>query len=92
MLTLKPTTKFKKDVKRAHARGYKIELLNEILDQLASGEPLAAKNHDHPLTGNLLGCRECHIAPDWLLIYEIDEPNEILYLLRTGTHSDLFQI
>ena len=92
MLTLKPTTKFKKDVKKAHARGYKIKLLNEVLDQLASGEPLAAKNHDHPLIGSLIGCRECHITLDWLLIYEIDEAQESLYLLRTGTHSDLFQI
>lgn len=92
MLTIKPTTKFKKDVKRVQARGYKIELLTEILDKLACGEPLHARNHDHPLTGNLLGCRECHISPDWLLIYEIDEEQQILYLLRTGTHSDLFQL
>jgi mRNA interferase YafQ len=57
---------------------------------LAAGEPLPAKNKDHPLSGDYAGCRECHITPDWLLIYETTDKELVLYLLRTGTHSDLF--
>lgn len=57
---------------------------------LQNGIPLPAKNKDHALTGNYSGCRECHIQPDWLLIYEISNKELILYLTRTGTHSDLF--
>jgi mRNA interferase YafQ len=58
--------------------------------KLANGEPLSEKNLDHPLKGNYEGCRECHITPDWLLVYEIYDEELILYLTRTGTHSDLF--
>ena len=61
-----------------------------MLKLLAAGEPLPEKNRDHPLTGDFRGFRECHIAPDWLLIYEVEEETLILYLTRTGTHSDLF--
>ena len=57
---------------------------------LAAGEALPEKNKDHALLGNYEGCRECHITPDWLLVYEIDNEDLILYLTRTGTHSDLF--
>lgn len=71
-------------------RGYDMTLLTEILKLLASGESLPAKNKDHNLSGNFAGCRECHITPDWLLIYEISNGELILYLTRTGTHSDLF--
>lgn len=71
-------------------RGYDMTLLTEILELLASGESLPAKNKDHNLSGNFAGCRECHITPDWLLIYEISNGELILYLTRTGTHSDLF--
>ena len=87
---LRPTTKFQKDLKRAKKRGYNLELLADILKKLAAGEPLPAKNRDHALIGDYEGCRECHIAPDWLLIYEIVDETLILYLTRTGTHSDLF--
>ena len=89
-LTIKPTTRFQKDVKRAQRRGYDLALLTDIIKKLASGEPLPVKNRDHALTGNYAGCRECHITPDWLLIYEIEEQQLFLYLTRTGTHSDLF--
>ncbi len=90
MYNIKPTTQFKKDLKTVQKRGYNLELLNKIIKQLARGESLPEKNRDHCLTGNFAGCRECHITPDWLLIYEISESNLILYLTRTGSHSDLF--
>ena len=65
-------------------------MLTDVVKKLADGEPLPQKNRDHALIGNYAGCRECHITPDWLLIYEIDHGELILYLTRTGTHSDLF--
>ena len=85
-----PTKKFQKDLKRVQRRGYDLSLLTEILKKLANGESLPEKNRDHLLTGNFSGCRECHITPDWLLVYEIYEEELLLYLTRTGTHSDLF--
>ena len=90
--TIRPTSRFQKDLKRAAKRGYNTELLSDVIKKLARGEVLAQKYRDHALTGNYTGCRECHIAPDWLLIYEISEDTLILYLTRTGTHSDLFKI
>ncbi|MCD7737801.1 MAG: type II toxin-antitoxin system YafQ family toxin, partial [Lachnospiraceae bacterium] len=70
--TVKPTTQFKKDYKRAIKRGLKIELLEDVVACLALGEMLPEKNKDHELTGDWVGHRECHILPDWLLIYRID--------------------
>ena len=67
-----------------HRRGYDISLLTEIIRKLSE------KNKDHSLSGDYIGCRECHITPDWLLIYEIYDRELILYLTRTGSHSDLF--
>jgi mRNA interferase YafQ len=90
MYSVKPTSKFQKDLKRIQKRGYDIDLLTRIIKKLAAGEPLETSNSDHPLTGNFVGCRECHITPDWLLVYEISARDLILYLTRTGTHSDLF--
>lgn len=90
MYNIRPTSKFQKDLKRVKRRGYDIALLIEIIKKLAAGEALPAKNKDHDLSGDYAGCRECHIAPDWLLIYEVDGDDLILYLTRTGTHSDLF--
>ena len=90
MYSIKPTTKFKKDLKLIEKRGYKIELLTEVIKKLAAGEKLDKKYNDHPLKGNYKGCRECHITPDWLLIYEITNSELFLYLTRTGTHSDLY--
>lgn len=81
---------FKKDLKTAVKRGYNTDLLGFVVDTLASGESLPEKYKDHNLTGNYKGCRECHITPDWLLIYEVVDGDIILYLTRTGTHSDLF--
>jgi mRNA interferase YafQ len=89
-LTVKPTTQFKKDYKLATKRRLDIELLNTVIAALAMGETLAEKHKDHALTGNWAGHRECHILPDWLLIYRIDDGVLVLTLARTGTHSDLF--
>ena len=90
MYDLRPTKKFEKDLKKIKKRGYDIGLLTEVLKILVSGEKLPSKYKDHELKGNYANCRECHITPDWLLIYEIVEKNLILYLTITGTHSDLF--
>ncbi len=85
-----PSNQFKKDLKLAIKRGYNMKRIEFVVDTLAKGEPLPEKYRDHPLSGNFIGCRECHILPDWLLIYEIAEKELLLYLTRTGTHSDLF--
>ena len=74
----------------ARKRGMDESLLNEIIGKLLDGEPLPEKNHDHQLHGDYEGYRECHITPDWLLIYIKDTEIKIISLLRTGTHSDLF--
>ena len=87
--TVKFTSQFKKDYKLAIKRGLKIDLLNTVINTLAAGEELPEKNKDHALTGNWLGHRECHILPDWLLIYRIEDDVLVLTLARTGTHSDL---
>ena len=89
--TVKFTTQFKKDYKTAVKRGYEMELLDEIISKLANGETLDEKHRDHNLTGNWSGFRECHILPDWLLIYKVDHGVLVLTLTRTGTHSDLFE-
>ena len=81
--TIEMSTKFKKDYKLAKKRGYDIDLL-------ADGETLPEKYCDHALSGDYSGCRECHILPDWLLVYRIEKELLILALTRTGTHSDLF--
>lgn len=90
MYSIRPTTRFQKDLKRAEKRGYEIPLLTEVIKKLASGEKLPRQYKDHMLTGDYKGCRECHITPDWLLVYEIDGVDLILYLTRTGTHGDIF--
>jgi len=90
MLEIVASNRFRKDLKLAIKRGYKIELLQAVVDQLAAGEKLAEKYKDHLLSGDYGGFRECHITPDWLLVYQIREETLILFLSRTGTHSDLF--
>lgn len=82
---------FKKDLKLLHKRGYNLKLLDEVVTRLANGEPLQTKNRDHSLSGDYIGFRECHILPDWLLVYRIDGDDLILFLSRSGTHGDLFQ-
>lgn len=83
------TATFKKDYKRSKKRGYNMRLLADVVDKLQNQIPLDEKHKDHALTGDWKGYRECHIQPDWLLIYKIFEDNLILTLTRTGTHSDL---
>lgn len=90
MYTIKPSAKFEKDLKRVNKRGWKIASLTGIIKELAAGKKLLEKHRDHDLVGNFTGLRECHIEPDWLLIYEIDRDNLTLYLVRTGSHSDLY--
>ena len=84
------TNQFKKDYKLAMKRHLDISLLDDIIRKLAACEPLPEKNKDHALTGDWIGHRECHIQPDWLLVYRIEDDLLVLTLSRTGTHSDLF--
>jgi mRNA interferase YafQ len=90
MLNLQPTAQYRKDRKRAIKRGLPVDLLDGVLQTLVEEKPLDPKHNDHPLKGNYAGFRECHIQPDWLLIYKIDKGNLILTATRTGSHSDLF--
>ena len=90
MLTIRYQTTFKKDYKRIVRRGYDVRLLEEVITILAEQKPLPEIYRDHNLSGDYIGCRECHITPDGLLIYEIKNDELVLCLTRTGTHSDLF--
>lgn len=88
---VKFTNQFKKDFKLSKKQGKNTEKLLEVVETLAKGETLDPKYRDHQLTGNYRGCRECHIEPDWLLIYEIFGDVLVLMLNRVGSHSDLFK-
>lgn len=90
MLQLVTTNQFRKDVKRAKKRGLNLKKLEAVLDPLQKEETLDEKHRDHALVGNYMGFRECHIEPDWLLVYAIDKRQLILTASRTGSHSDLF--
>ncbi|MBU2610476.1 MAG: type II toxin-antitoxin system YafQ family toxin [Chloroflexi bacterium] len=89
MLTPLYAASFKKDYKRLQKRGYDMEKLRRVMKCLISGEPLEERLKDHPLRGKYAGARDCHIEPDWVLIYAIVDDE--LRLLRTGTHTDLFK-
>lgn len=84
------TAKFKKDLKKAIKHGCNMKLLDDIVNKLQNGECLPEKNQDHPLHGNWENYRECHITPDWLLIYRYFDDVLVLSLVRTGSHSNLF--
>lgn len=88
MLDIRYSTKFKKDFKTCVKRGYKMALLQQAIDILRIPAPLPEKNKEHSLIGNYAGYKECHIEPDWLLIYK--QTDDELQLVRTGTHADLF--
>lgn len=90
MLNVRYSTRFKKDFKACVKRRWNMELLQQVIDTLKIPDALPQKNLDHSLSGNYSGRRECHVAPDWLLIYRQDETELLLY--RTGTHADLFGI
>lgn len=90
MLKLESTSKFRRDVRRLHRRGYDLSLLESLIDRLAREETLEPQYRDHPLSGEYSGSRECHIRPDWLLVYRVDRRRLVLIEQRTGTHADLF--
>ncbi len=92
-LKLAPSTKFKKDLKKINKQGKNRELLDVVIEKLQHHEPLPLKNRDHALIGEYNGFRECHITPDWLLVYRVTKNNsvELLELTRTGSHSELFK-
>lgn len=90
MRKIKYHSSFKRDYKKIKKRGYDISKLEYVLNLLVNGEELPEKYQDHYLNGEYAGCRECHITPDWLLIYEVNDDSLVLFLTRTGTHSDLF--
>ncbi len=90
MYIVRSGKKFQCDLNLVQKRDYNIDLLTFVIKILAAGETLPEKYRDHSLSGKYRNYRECHILPDWLLLYEIDEGNLILYLTRTGIHSDLF--
>ena len=90
MLDLVMTTQFRKDLKRINKQGKDLSLLKDVLQTLREEQALEEKYRDHALTGNYIGFRECHIQPDWLLVYAINKEELILTASRTGSHSDLF--
>ena len=90
MLKIVSSNRFKKDIALARKRNLDLTPLKEVVDKLAKQEKLEQKYHDHPLSGEYVNFRECHIKPDWLLIYCVDDDELELFLFRTGTHSDLF--
>jgi mRNA interferase YafQ len=83
------TRQFKKDCKKIMSRRKDMEKLKSVVKVILSGEPMHERHHDHPLSGKWTGTRDCHIEPDWILIYRMDRDS--LYLERTGSHSDLFR-
>ena len=87
---IQTTHQYDKDVRLAKRRGLDVDKLIDVVVRLADGQELPPKNRDHTLTGSYSGCRECHISPDWLLIYEKSVTLRLITLIRTGTHSDLF--
>ena len=91
MLTVKPTSRFKKELRKAVKRGLDDKKLREIVTLLANRQALPPENKDHELKGNFSGYRECHVQADWLLIYKVKDDILVLSLERTGTHSDLFK-
>ena len=91
MLQIITSNKFEKDLKAAIKRGKDIQKLKQVIDTLCIPAVLPSQNRDHSLTGEYKGFRECHLEPDWLLIYRIDLDTEGLFLMRMGSHADLFK-
>ena len=90
MYNVEYSTKYKKQYRKMVKRGLNMALLDEVVDMLVSGQTLPSKYRDHYLKGDWKGFKECHVAPDWLLIYKIENDTLLLTLQQTGTHSDLF--
>ena len=89
MRTFRFASTYKRDLKRIGRRNYDLARLAAVLDLLAGGQTMPPERRDHPLRGVWQGCRECHVAPDWLLIYQLSASQVLL--VRTGTHADLFK-
>ena len=92
MLKIKQTSQFKKDLKAAIKQNCDLELLSKVIDTLAAEKPLPAKHRDHQLSGNLKQFRECHITPDWIMIYQIKADVLVLSLARLGSHAKLLKM
>jgi mRNA interferase YafQ len=90
-LRLRPTTAFSRDLKRVSKRSYDLDRLHDVIERLRVGAALEPRHRDHALSGDWKGWRDCHIEPDWLLIYRVDEDAGELVLGRTGTHADLLE-
>lgn len=90
MLEISVTNQYLKDLKMAKKRGLDIQKLNEVVRLIVEEIPLPPQYKDHKLVGDFVGCRECHVQPDWLLVYSVDKVVSILCLILTGSHSDLF--
>lgn len=90
MLTFETTSQYRRDIKRIKKQGLDLSLLDDVINTMLEGKPLAPKHNDHALIGNYIGQRECHIKPDWLLVYAVDKEKLILTATRTGTHAELF--
>ena len=88
--TVRQTKKFRKELKKMLKRGADLDKLETVVNILAAGETLPPQYHDHALTGDMEGTRDCHITPDWLLLYRIENDVLVLTLTRTGSHADLF--
>lgn len=91
MFAVVPTSRFKRDLKRVYRQNKNIDKLEVLINLITTRSPLPSKNKDHGLIGNHTGYRECHIEPDWLLIYRIDENKQTVILVRTGSHAELFR-
>lgn len=85
------TNRFEKNYKQMQKQGKDIDKLHEVMEKLINEEKLLERHHDHALSGNFKDRRECHIEPDWLLIYKVDKKKEIIIFERTGSHTDLFE-
>ena len=92
MYDIRYSNRIKRDIKKMKRRGKDLSKLSDVLNLLASGNPLPARYRDHMLTENFAGMRECHIEPDWLLIYQIFEDTLVLLATATGSHADLFRM
>ena len=92
MLTLETTSQFRRDFKRMAKRGMDMRLLEKVLNELLAGRKLPPRNRDHALTGAMARYRECHILPDWLLVYRLERDRLVLVAQRTGSHADLFDL
>ena len=88
--TILRTNRFDRDLRLAAKQNKDLSKLQTVIDTLASGNKLEDRYHDHPLKGEYIGCRECHVSPNWLLVYKIDDGKLILLLYRLGSHAELF--